>query len=400
MTEEEESELKKKQQQLENEKAIASSIPPKLTCPFIEHGIHIIKDAVLVPCCGHFICCDECIREKISHEEIVECPMKDCGHEIDSLESITSHHQMRNMVNEYLNDVKLNKFNNNNNNSNEKSSKNDDVFIDLYLNDDFQTRPIYPNNNIVQMEINEVLKKTENTQNLYCDIYNHADVKVVDKSFGQNANFQSPLQDELHDYCKNFDNSSFIPATISSHLDSVSNEKVNFSQQKITKFVPKADNAFQNIDETQATSTRYIQCYPLENHQDTSTCQRIARKGHSFTNNIPFNQSALSQDHFRGYMMNYGALQSYDMNLTNFKNYAPNYYTNQSVINYHQPLQYMNLNMHVYNENPESMYKNNDASSTYATSDVPTNHKSVNMHKFESRNDFANSNTRHVLERE
>ena len=169
MTEEEESELKKNQQQIDNEKAIASSIPPKLTCPFIEHGIHIIKDAVLVPCCGHFICCDECIREKISLEVLVECPIKECGLEIDSLESIISHHEMRNMVNEYLNDVKLNKFNNN---YNKKSSKNDDLFIDLYLNDEFNT--INPNSltTVVNpdickkpnLEIFEVSKKEESNK--------------------------------------------------------------------------------------------------------------------------------------------------------------------------------------------------------------------------------------------
>ena len=125
LTEEEENELKKNEHQQQESKSSANQVPSKLTCPFVEHGVHIIKDAVLIPCCGHFICCDECIREKISGEEIVDCPMKDCGHEIDSLESITSHHQMRSMVNEYLNDVKLNKFNNNNNNK-----KKDVLFIE------------------------------------------------------------------------------------------------------------------------------------------------------------------------------------------------------------------------------------------------------------------------------
>jgi len=150
LTEEEENELKKNRQQPESKST--ANIPSKLTCPFVEHGVHIIKDAVLIPCCGHFICCDECIREKISMEELVDCPMKDCRHEIDSLESITSHHQMRNMVNEYLNDVKLNKFTNN-----KKSSKTDDVFIDLYLNDDFDT--INPNPLTNENPVNDTIKK-------------------------------------------------------------------------------------------------------------------------------------------------------------------------------------------------------------------------------------------------
>ena len=159
--------MKKNEQQQQESKSSANQVPSKLTCPFVEHGVHIIKDAVLIPCCGHFICCDECIREKISGEEIVDCPMKDCGHEIDSLESITSHHQMRSMVNEYLNDVKLNKFNNNN------KKKNDDLFIDLYLNDDFDT--INPNslsnenpaNDTIKIEIfeTEMINKKENLNN-------------------------------------------------------------------------------------------------------------------------------------------------------------------------------------------------------------------------------------------
>ena len=42
-------------------------IPSELKCPY---GDHIIRDAVLVPCCGHFVCCDECIRQKISNDGI------------------------------------------------------------------------------------------------------------------------------------------------------------------------------------------------------------------------------------------------------------------------------------------------------------------------------------------
>ena len=88
----------------ENNEPPALKCPPELKCPL---GDHLIKDAVLVPCCGHFICCDECIRNKISNDE-VRCPYPDCDQDMGSLESITPYHQMRKMVNDYLNDQKLN----------------------------------------------------------------------------------------------------------------------------------------------------------------------------------------------------------------------------------------------------------------------------------------------------
>lgn len=71
--------------------------PAELKCPF---GAHLIKDAVLVPCCGHFICCDECIKNKISLDENIECPYDKCGQEIDmgTLSSITPYHETRKKV--------------------------------------------------------------------------------------------------------------------------------------------------------------------------------------------------------------------------------------------------------------------------------------------------------------
>ena len=128
LTEEEEYELKKTQQA---ESKPIETLPVELTCAFTENGKHIVKDAVLIPCCGHFICCDECICEKILRDESVECPIKECGHEIDSLESITPHHQIRKLANDYLNDVKLNKIN--------KLDK-PDACIDIFLNDEFINR--------------------------------------------------------------------------------------------------------------------------------------------------------------------------------------------------------------------------------------------------------------------
>ncbi len=130
LTEEEEEELRKTDDKTEQQKQVEIKLPSELTCPFDQNGKHLIKDAVIVPCCGHFICCDECIRERILHDEIVECPMNDCGQEIDTIESITPYHPMRKMINDYLNDIKLS------NNRVVKSSKTDDAFIDFLLNDE------------------------------------------------------------------------------------------------------------------------------------------------------------------------------------------------------------------------------------------------------------------------
>ena len=86
--------------------AAALKCPPELRCPF---GDHIIRDAVLVPCCGHFVCCDECVRDKISRDEVVECPRDDCDQEIGSLESITPYHNTRKLVNEFLAERRANR---------------------------------------------------------------------------------------------------------------------------------------------------------------------------------------------------------------------------------------------------------------------------------------------------
>ena len=108
-----------------------STLPVELTCAFIENGKHIVKDAVLIPCCGHFICCNECIHEKMLKDKIVECPIKECDYELDSIKSLTPHHQIRKLANDYLNDVKLNKIN--------KLDK-PDACIDIFLNDEFINR--------------------------------------------------------------------------------------------------------------------------------------------------------------------------------------------------------------------------------------------------------------------
>ena len=113
--------------------------PPELKCPL---GDHMMKDAVLVPCCGHFICCDECIKSKISNDESMECPHQDCDQEIGPLESITPYHQIRKMTADYLNDLKqennrktiVNQFEN---------DKNVDPFFDSLLNDLNDSKPSY-----------------------------------------------------------------------------------------------------------------------------------------------------------------------------------------------------------------------------------------------------------------
>ncbi|RNA36046.1 E3 ubiquitin- ligase RBBP6-like [Brachionus plicatilis] len=74
-------------------------IPKELKCPL---GNHLIKEAVLVPCCGHFICCDECIRNRISNEELIECPNGSCDQEIDSFAGITPYHEMRRKCTEFI----------------------------------------------------------------------------------------------------------------------------------------------------------------------------------------------------------------------------------------------------------------------------------------------------------
>ena len=140
LTDEEEEEEKRKQLDSQannvNGSEVLNKYPPELKCPF---GDHIIKDAVLIPCCGHFICCDECIKKKISNDEFVECHHKDCDQEIGSLESITPYHDIRKRVIEYLNDLKFSNHrstvNTAVNSVNLSQSTKSDAFFELLLND-------------------------------------------------------------------------------------------------------------------------------------------------------------------------------------------------------------------------------------------------------------------------
>lgn len=132
LTEEEEEEEKKRLGYDPNaftSESTAVKYPPELKCPF---GDHIIKDAVLVPCCGHFVCCDDCIREKISKDEVVECPHEDCDQEIGSLESITPYHNTRKMVNEFLAERRANKESSQ---AAKATGGSSDAFLDALLDD-------------------------------------------------------------------------------------------------------------------------------------------------------------------------------------------------------------------------------------------------------------------------
>ena len=102
--------------------AASMKIPPELKCPY---GDHIMKDAVLVPCCGHFVCCDSCIREKISNDGIeeIECPYEGC--EIGSLGSITPFHEIRKKVSDFLNTQR----------QSTAAAYSSDPFLDSLLND-------------------------------------------------------------------------------------------------------------------------------------------------------------------------------------------------------------------------------------------------------------------------
>jgi hypothetical protein len=116
----------------------SSKFPSQLKCPY---GDHIIRDAVLIPCCGHFVCCDACIREKISSEGMdnIQCPHNDCNEEIGSLASITPFHEMRKKVTDYLNMMKTvnQRITSNVVNTTSANNDNDDVdpFFDLILTD-------------------------------------------------------------------------------------------------------------------------------------------------------------------------------------------------------------------------------------------------------------------------
>ncbi len=81
--------------------------PPstELLCPFIDESgsLHLIQNAVIVPCCGYLICCEGCIRERINKASFLECPHEGCIQEITSNHRLTPYKPIRQKVIEYLN---------------------------------------------------------------------------------------------------------------------------------------------------------------------------------------------------------------------------------------------------------------------------------------------------------
>jgi hypothetical protein len=132
LDDDEEDQNSKRLREEEKRESNLAVIPPELRCPY---GDHILRDAVLIPCCGHFVCCDLCIRNKISSEgiEAIECPHENCA-EIGSLASITPDHEIRKKVNDYLADAKSSLQRNA---EKLKSSQTGevDLFYDLIIND-------------------------------------------------------------------------------------------------------------------------------------------------------------------------------------------------------------------------------------------------------------------------
>lgn len=78
--------------------------PVELLCPFMDEtkSLHLIDNAVIVPCCGYFICCEECIRDVLEHNNVLECPHKECIQEITSNHRLTPYKPIRQKVIEYL----------------------------------------------------------------------------------------------------------------------------------------------------------------------------------------------------------------------------------------------------------------------------------------------------------
>ncbi len=79
--------------------------PPELLCPFMDESgsLHLIQNAIIVPCCGYLICCEGCIRERINKATFLECPHECCIQEITSFHRLTPYKPIRQKVIEYLN---------------------------------------------------------------------------------------------------------------------------------------------------------------------------------------------------------------------------------------------------------------------------------------------------------
>ncbi|CAF0738685.1 unnamed protein product [Brachionus calyciflorus] len=77
--------------------------PDNFLCPFDDgQQKHLMVNAIIVPCCGYFICCEKCIRDKLSQNQSIECPHESCSHEITQTHRLTPYTPIRNKINDYL----------------------------------------------------------------------------------------------------------------------------------------------------------------------------------------------------------------------------------------------------------------------------------------------------------
>jgi hypothetical protein len=89
---------------------LVSTLPPvELLCPFDDtdntnnnNKRHLMKNAVIAPCCGYFICCEECIRDKLNKFNLVECPRDDCLQEITVHHRLTPYNPIRQRIKDFL----------------------------------------------------------------------------------------------------------------------------------------------------------------------------------------------------------------------------------------------------------------------------------------------------------
>lgn len=217
LTEEEEEESAKAKQQSAAE-SLLNKYPLELKCPF---GDHIIIDAVLIPCCGHFVCCDLCIRQKISNDENVECPHEECDQEIGSLISITPYHEIRKKVTDYLNDVKLSvqraSITNNSNISNvtnKDSTTTNDPFFDLILSG-VNGKPSDSQPNLSLSPVNQISDKDN-------PVSNQESLKEDQKPSGS----ESPLQDsKISSSQQQLNNANGMQTSVQANKDQLSDSE-------------------------------------------------------------------------------------------------------------------------------------------------------------------------------
>ena len=80
-------------------------IPDEYKCTL---GDHIMQEAVFVPCCGRFYCCNWCLLIRVtSGDSDLGCVFSECNKEI-SIENIISCHDLRNKIKLYLNNKNIN----------------------------------------------------------------------------------------------------------------------------------------------------------------------------------------------------------------------------------------------------------------------------------------------------